>query len=329
MRFILPILLSLMAFPASARCIGENLVETLKPGEKAALQTAITQHPYPQGNMWKAQKDDSTIHLVGTLHLDDPRLTTYLAPIWSIIDTADLILLEGDEKAMQELRQEMSTNLSLMFITDGPTLPDRLTDDEWQHLSTEMAARGMPSFMVSKMRPWYVSMMLALPPCALAGMKTPNGVDQRIIRRATDQNIPTGSLEPYDTLFSLFGSQNSQDELDMIRMSLANSQIGDAMIRTTIDSYLSGDHRAIWEFSRIQTYKTTDMPTEKITEMFLEMEAIMLTDRNVSWMDVILPAAGENRNIVIAAGAAHLSGKKGLLYLLEQQGYAITRIDGF
>jgi uncharacterized protein YbaP (TraB family) len=31
--------------------------------------------------------------------------------------------------------------------------------------------------------------------------------------------------------------------------------------------------------------------------------------------------------VVVAVGALHLSGDQGLLYLLQQDGYAITRLD--
>ena len=329
MRLVLIALLSVLSFPVSAQCVGENLLESLAPKDRAILDAAIAQHPYPNGNLWKAQKPGSTIHILGTMHLNDDRLGPYLKPFWEIADAADLILLEGTRESMDKLKERMIKDPAAMFITDGPTLPERLPEDEWQALITEMSARGIPGFMAAKMQPWYVSMMLAIPPCAMAGMAEQNGVDFRIMEYADSHNIPTRALEPYDTLFSLFGGDDPQEELDAIRLALVGAKNGDAMIATLIDTYLSGEHRAIWEFNRLQIKRVSGLSEAEADKMFTEMEGPLLIDRNVNWMDVILPAAAEKDNIIVAVGAAHLSGEKGLLYMLEQSGYTLTRVEGF
>lgn len=331
MRFIPPVLLSvlltLLTLPSFAQCVGENLLDTMLADKRAKLDAAIATPPYPTGNLWRAQMGGQTIHIMGTMHLTDPRLDVYLEPLWSVVEAADLILLEATRETMQQLKTEMATDPSLMFIKDGPTLIDRLPPEVWDRLSTEMSARGIPSFMVSKMQPWYVSMMLAIPPCAMTGMAEQNGVDQRIMARAETHNIPTRALEAYDVVFSLLGENDTGDDLDMIRMALIAANEGDAMIATLIKTYLSGDHRAIWELNRLQTMEA--QADADVTGMFDEMEAKMLTNRNANWMPVILAAADDTENIVIAVGAAHLSGKDGLLFLLEQAGYSLTRVEGF
>jgi uncharacterized protein len=50
----------------------------------------------------------------------------------------------------------------------------------------------------------------------------------------------------------------------------------------------------------------------------------MMTDRNRAWIPVI-EAAAKQGPILVAFGALHLSGKTGVLRLLEQDGYSITR----
>ena len=329
MRILLVFLLSILALPVSAQCVGENLLDSLAAEERAVLDAAIAQHPYPAGNLWNAQKTGSTIHILGTMHLNDDRLGPYLKPFWEIADNSDLILLEGTRGSMEKLKERMLKDPSVMFITDGPTLPERLPEDLWQTLSQEMSARGIPGFMTAKMQPWYASMMLAIPPCAMAGMAEQNGVDFRIMEYADSHNIPTRALEPYDTLFSLFGSNDPQEELDAIRLALVGAKNGDAMISTLIDTYLSGEHRMIWEFNRLQANRDSGLSEAEANKMFAEMEGPLLIDRNVNWMDVILPAAAEADSIIVAVGAAHLSGEKGLLYMLEQSGYILSRVQGF
>lgn len=329
MRFILSVLLALLAIPANAQCVGENLLETMQPAKRANLEAAIAAHPYPSGNLWRAQRGDSSIHIMGTVHLTDPRLDAYLAPLWPIVAASDLILLEGTLETTKQLETALLTDRTLMFITDGPTLPDRLSPADWQHLSDEMSDRGIPGFMASKMQPWFVSMMLAIPPCAMTAMVEKNGVDQRIMARALTASIPTRALEPYDIVFSLFDSETPEEEIETIRLGLSTSGNADAVIATLTDAYLAGRHRLIWELGRLQVEEADFKPSREISVLFNEMEAKVLTDRNANWMAEILKAANRTDRIMVAVGAAHLSGEKGLLYLLEQAGYNLTRIDGF
>lgn len=329
MRFVLSVLLMLWALPAAAQCVGENLLQTMQADKRAELEATIAANPYPTGNLWRADKEGSTIHLMGTMHLSDERFDAYLEPLWPIVQAADLVLLEATSDTMEQLKTEMLTDASLMFITDGPTLIDRLPTQDWDRLSHEMSARGIPSFLVSKMQPWYVSMMLSIPPCAMAGIAAQNGVDQRIIAFAETNNIPTRALEAYDVVFSLFGGDNAAQELDGIRMALIGANDGDAMFATLVDAYLSGDHRAIWELSLHQAMEAQPETGMDVSKMFADMETKLLIDRNANWMEMILATAEDTENTLVAVGAAHLSGETGLLYMLEQAGYDLTRVDGF
>ncbi len=329
MRFVLSVLFVLWTLPAFAQCRGENLMHSMPAADRAKLDTAIAKYPYPTGNLWRAVKGNSTIHVMGTFHLSDPRFESYLKPLWSVVESADLILLEADRAAMEQLKTATLNDPTLLFIGDGPTLIDRLPTEEWDRVKNEMSARGIPGFLASKMQPWYVAMMLSIPPCAMAGLAAQNGVDQRIMAQAEANNIPTRALEAYDVVFSALGGDDLEEELDAVRMGLAGANEGDAMIATLTAAYLAGNHRAIWEFSRSQAegvQTSTDLDGAK---MFAEMEAKLLTERNINWIPVILAAANEADSILVAVGAAHLSGTDGVLYLLELAGYGLTRVEGF
>ncbi len=329
MRFILPVLFTLFSLPAAAQCVGKNLMQTMPADARAQLDAATASHPYPNGNLWRATKGASTIHVMGTFHLTDPRLDAYLEPLWPLIDTADLILLEATRETMEQLKTETLTNPSLLFIKEGPTLIDQMSAENWERLSAELSLRGIPGFMASKMQPWYAAMMLSIPPCAMAGLAAQNGVDHRILARAEIHNTPTRALEGFDVVYDLLGGGDPEAQLEGIRLALTSAKEGDALFTTMTTAYLSGAHRAIWELGRQQAlYAQQESGVDGI-KLFDEMEAKLLTDRNANWMPLILAAAQEAETLVVAVGAAHLSGENGVLYLLEKSGYVLTRVDGF
>ena len=66
-------------------------------------------------------------------------------------------------------------------------------------------------------------------------------------------------------------------------------------------------------------------PAESMA-MFEDMQDALLDSRNRNWIPVITDATQTHDDIVVAVGAAHLIGDQGILQLLENEGWTITRI---
>lgn len=317
-------LLLALAGPAAAdSCQGRDLLPTLAPDQRATLDRALAESPFASGNHWRAEKAGSSIDVIGTLHLYDPRMEPVAARLRPLIAAADEVWQEATDREIAQVKDAMARDPSLM-VTTGPTLPERLAPDEWQALSAEMSDRGIPPFMVSKFRPWYVTMLLGIPACAMAdSLEGPTGLDQIIGRMATEEGTPTRALEPFDTVFRIFSTLTPEEEIDMVRLSLAQSDDAEDTFATMVESYFAENHRALWEFSRLSTLARAEDPA-RTAQDFARMESALLTGRNRDWAGVLRVAAPGKR-LVVAVGAAHLGGKDGLLDLLEADGYSLVR----
>ena len=170
-------LLSLLILPLSAAaqmCGTEDLIAGLSAEDRARLDALVAPHPYPEGNLWTATKDGSTVTVVGTIHIPDPRLASYVDAVRPALETADLLILESsleDEKGLPVLVAEQP---NLFFLNEGPTLIDLLSEEDWAQASDRLAQMGVPSFFAAKFQPWYLSMTLAMPPCAMTALKSSN-----------------------------------------------------------------------------------------------------------------------------------------------------------
>ncbi len=321
---ILSLLLSTQ--PARAECRGDDLIAALAAGDRADLDAVAAGHAYADGNLWRATKPGSTVYVVGTLHLYDPRMDAMMQTIAPLIEAADLVLVEAGREEIAALQSAVAARPELLFRPTGPTLPEVLSKPEWQALSAELKARGIPPFLASKFQPWYVSMLLGLPACAMDQLQSASsGLDELIMRRAEAAGVPIRALEPYDTVFRIFADLSLEDQLDMIRVSLAAAQAADDQFATLIAAYFAGKHRLIWEFTRAQAAQLPGIDPAKLEQDFLLMERALLTGRNQSWMAVLQPAV-EGADVVVAVGAAHLSGDLGVLNLLAKSGYELTRL---
>lgn len=327
MRQILAMFMALLALtaPALAECKGQNLIAALSPDAQIALRAEAAKQPFAIGNFWLATKGAEEITLVGTYHFDDPRHAVSLTALAPALGKAKTLLVEAGPKEQESLKARMADDPALIVNTDGPTLAEVLKPDDWQHLREAANARGVPSFMIAKFRPWYVSVLLAMPPCSMDLAAMPEGLDTQLIAAATAQGLPVQALEPYDTLFSIFGNMSQTEQIDMITSALALEEKSADMAVTLADAYFAEEGRLIWEFSKLQSLQMPGFTPERVEREFAVMEKLMMTDRNQSWIPVIRAAAAKGP-VLVAFGALHLSGDLGVLNLLQADGYTITRL---
>lgn len=315
----------LSAVPVAAECVGENLLEQLSPADRAALDARAAEVPYPKGNYWRATKGGQTITMIGTYHLDDPRHAATRAAIAPAIAAARTVLVEAGPDEEAQLMAHLARDPSIMMITEGPTLLEQMPPEDWDRLAAAMSERQIPAFMAAKFQPWYVTIMLSIPACSMDGMADPNGLDATVIAAATEQNIPLRALEPYDTIFSIFGSMTNAEQIDMINTSLAMEDRAVDMSVTLADAYFAQDSRVIWELLKAISLDLPGYTPEKVQAEFAQMEESMMAARNRNWIPVIEGAAKDGP-VFAAFGALHLSGQDGVLALMERAGWRLERL---
>ncbi|NHB76531.1 TraB/GumN family protein [Rhodobacter calidifons] len=315
----------LTALPAAAMCGGRNLFEEMDPAMRSSIAAAADAVPFPRGNFWQAVRGDEVITIAGTYHFDDPRHQANLDRLQLFIGDASTVLVESgpeEEKALMDL---VARDPSRMFITTGPTLFEQLPADVWNKLSDAMSQRGIPGFMAAKFRPWYVLAVLAIPPCAMAQMTDPKGLDGMVIDAALAAGKPVRALEPFDTIFRMFDSMSEEEILAMLQSSLALEDRSEDHAVTLADSYFAGHSREIWEFMRHISYDLPGYTREQVDAEFARMEELLMNARNRAWIPVLTGAAAEGP-VVAAFGALHLSGEEGVLNLLKQEGFRLTEL---
>ncbi|MDH2325745.1 TraB/GumN family protein [Cereibacter sp. SYSU M97828] len=303
-------------------CEGTNLIENLPDAQRAQLDRAVAAQPFPSGNGWTAKRGDQEITLVGTYHLNDPRLVGAMWRITPAIERAKTVLVEAGPKEEAQLLKHMAENPALVTITDGPTIPEQLSEKEWTALGAALRARGIPPFMGAKFQPWYLSMLLAIPPCQM-GPSADVGLDKRIISSAEHAGITVTALEPWDTVLGMLADMPPEEQLDMIRMTLPmEAQSADYAV-TLADSYFAGEARQMWEFMRLSAADMPGYDTARADAEFAQMEHVLMVERNRNWIPVI-EAAAEHGPVLAAFGALHLAGHDGVLNLLQERGFEIS-----
>lgn len=326
--------LAFLAPPALAtECVGRNLIDDLKPELKAELQARVIGVPNREGIFWKATKDGVEATIIGTYHFQDVRHDATLTSFGPVVDEAAILLVEAGPEEMAKLTETMTKDPTIIADPEGPTLPERLSKNEWDELSKAMADRGLPAFISSRLRPWYVAMMMGISPCMMKDVATAGGVeglDQLLVDRAEAAGVPVRALEPWNTILTLFEGMTPDEEIDMIRASLPAAKHADDYATTLTDAYFDQDVWTMWEFGRVDAYENSGLSRAEVDEQMAVGEEKLMVARNKSWIAPINAAAAEAKaregNIVVAFGALHLPGENGVISLLEKDGWSVSRL---
>lgn len=323
-RILKAIAFSLLGAPLFALCDDGSYLDRLTPIETAQLAT-FSDMPFGRGTQWTLTRGDKTLTLVGTIHIHDARLSEVINGLRGTIETADLILLEATPEGEAQLQTTLQSDPTALF-TQGATLPERLDGDTWLRLMAAANARGLPAPITAKMQPWYLSIILALPPCVLTETaQGKRGLDHLIMQSAIKADVPMQALEPYDTLIKIMQSGTADEQLDMLKLAIVDETTQTDMLGAMRELYFSQDIGSVIGLSRIAATHTPGLDSQTAATLVREAEEQILTKRNAAWMPAITQASTEHDTVLVAVGAAHLVGNDGLLALLEAQGWTINR----
>ncbi|WP_170331414.1 TraB/GumN family protein [Ruegeria arenilitoris] len=323
MRLFSFFLCLLLPLSAHAACEGRDLRLDMTAEQHQQLDEAVSQILFPEGNHWIARKGDTVLHLIGTLHTNDERMGEVIERLSPALSEADAFYFEITQDQMEAFQKDLEKDFSPVLITSGPTLIDLMGEEDWAVFSAALAERGIPDWMAAKMRPWFLSMMLGLPPCLMTTPDADRGMDKRLSELAEAKGIPQYSLERVEDVMNMFDSHPIEEQVQSLVRLAGALQAGDDHLITMANAYLEEKHAEILQLAKLQGLEASGLTPEEFDAEWKGFEDQLLVQRNANWMEQILDI--KDQTIVIAVGAGHLSDEYGLLNQLQQAGYTLTR----
>ncbi len=320
MRAVLILMLWLFPAVLHAACNGRDITAQLPPERLAAAQSAAKALPFAEGNHWIARKGAQTIHLIGTLHVSDPRMDAIMARLGPIAARSGTLYLESTIEAQDAFQASLARDSSKVFL-DGPTLIVLMGEQGWKQLADELAARGIAPWMAAKMKPWFLSTLLAMPPCLAADPSATHGLDRRLNDAAQAAQVEVASLEDPDILIALMDSTPLEQQISQLKAGLTAFGGGGDGLATVTEAYFA--EQAPLAMEVLKQAFLTKRPSEADIAAWDDVITLLLDQRNQAWMEVIL--AEDAPLFTVAAGAGHLAGEQGLLNLLSGAGFSLER----
>lgn len=310
-----------------AACGGTNLLETYEKNDPAAyarLRAEADAVPNGKGIFWKIEKDGLPASwLLGTMHVTDPRVLAMPQAARMAYAEAATVIVESDEIADEKKAgAAIMARPDLTMFTDGRTITDFLDKDDAEKLTEGLKGRGLSLAAVARMKPWMIASFVALPACEIARKAAGAAfLDQRL---AKDALAGGKTLKGLETLIEQISALDSLPLEPQIQGLVQTVELGDTLtdvIETMSQLYLAGDTGMIMPMMRAATPQT-----DEDAEAYADFEQRIVVDRNHIMATRAAPILSVG-NVFMAVGALHLPGPEGVVELLRQQGFTVTKVN--
>ena len=316
--------------PAKAQtpaCSGENLLEGLKaenPATYAQVMAEADKIPNGKNIFWKVEKQGfATSYLLGTMHVTDPRVLKMPAGAQDAQSRAKTIVVESDE--VLDEKKSMAVLLmkpELTMFTDGRSLDSLLSKDDLKTLQDGLKARGITYSAVSRMKPWMLMGVVALPACELARKGDKNiFLDKKIALQAAAEGKQIKGLETLEEQVNAINSLPIDLHIKSMVEAIRLGKKMDDLFFTMTDLYLTQQIGVLTPLTKAIAPDGTDDESG-----YGAFEDLIITKRNHLMAERAAPILAEGSTF-IAVGAAHLPGDEGLVELLRKQGFTVTAIN--
>ncbi|MBW9114420.1 TraB/GumN family protein [Rhizobium cauense] len=308
-------------------CTGRNILTDLKQSDPARYAEVVKEAdavPNGKGIFWKIEKPGvKPSWLLGSMHVTDPRVLTLPPRTQAAHDAADTIVIESDE-ILDEKKASAALLMQpeLMMFTDGTTIEKLLSHDDYVRLEEGLKQRGIPLAAVSRMRPWMISSVVALPGCEMARKaKGVKFLDQKIAADALAEGKQVKGLETLAEQLQAMAELPTEFHMKSLIETLALGSKMNDVVETMTDLYLSGDVGMT-----IPMLKTVSPDGEDDEGDYAAFEQRIILDRNKVMAERAAPILA-NGNVFMAVGALHLPGEGGVVELLRKQGFTVTAVN--
>jgi len=269
------------------------------------------QERFAKGVLWRVTKPGvAPSHIYGTIHVADARLAQLPAPVRKAFDGARSLTIEyvagdyGKERFLE----------AAVFL-DRQTLAGKIGAEDFGRVLEALKPIGLTREFVDKLKPWGVLLNLRNP-------RAEDGVspDALLYALARERRMPLHPMEGVEEQVFVFDEFPMDSQIALLKHTLAHRSELEAMAEQTLQAYLARDLAAIW---RIQQDFAARHPG--IAHHLATFTKRVVFDRSVV-MAFRMQRQIRKGNAFVAVGAMHLYGPNGVLALLEQDGYHVSRV---
>ena len=266
-----------------------------------------------------ATKGQTTIYLLGTLHVGDPSdypaAQPFRRPILAALAASPTLALELSPDDLIESQDDVTK----YGVCARACLPRLLPEALWRKLANRL--RGNPAALdeIKKTRPWLAALLVETYDSLAAGLQTEYGSEAQLQNVYLKTKGKVVGLETLGEQMRAFTGLTLAEQREMLAQDLQQTpaeNVADVMELHRLWRIGDADAIAAWASAKSDKLARSEQVSDAIDNK-------IVYERNRRFVARMLLIAGPNKPIFVAIGALHLGGPKGVLALLRQHGFVV------
>ena len=295
----------------------------------ASLQDEATKTPNPVGRFWRIQSPDGAVsHLWGTAHSNDPLLLDLPVIVQKRISGARVVAFEFDPTAptREALNQSNDWDPYRQF-DDGFIFEDTGLDPKIIHwIETRLKGMGLGSDAADNLTLPATAEFLLTDPCDDFAADIIPVQDSYIQTLGLLAGAEILGLEPANAFEKhLKAPENEGTVLSILAVygAYQKPQFNSAERSTGFALYLQGELALERQWDR---HYLSQIYGKELADLYLQRaDDYLLHQRNRTFLETAMPELQQG-GLFMAIGSFHLPGEQGMVELLRQAGYTVSRI---
>ena len=280
--------------------------------QAAGLNAAKAQARFSRGLLWRVSKPGvAASHVFGTIHIADPRVLLIPDPVMRALAQAKSYAMEIQFNPAVEARFFEAAQFE-----DGRRLEPIIGPEAYAQVRASLRLREVPEEIIARLKPWAALVNLTVTPEDY----DPFTLDQKLHALARARRLPTFGLEGIEEQIAVFDGIPFDTQVALLKHGLAEREHFVGLIEPAIQAWLKRDlalldavhERTVTRFPQMEEHYRV------LTRHIVANRSVVMAHR------LFLPLA--RGRVFVAIGADHLYGEKGVLRLLQKQGYRITPV---
>ena len=274
--------------------------------------------------LWKVSDENSSVWVLGSIHLADSTLYPLAPVIDSAFTHADELAVEinlSDDEVVKDVGEQSARRGEL---AEG-TLRDLLPEDMWNTVDSLCSSWNVPVAMIEKMRPWLAATTLSSYAFMQTGLNTDYGVDFVLLDRAAMEGKAIVGLETAEEQITALADTTESDSSGIYYLKTTLREISeiDSMVVNLMRAWKTGDDALLRRLMKEDEEEDSLSQDSKFKEGH---EQRVFVNRNAKMADSIATFLREDRNVFVVVGVAHLAlERNNVIDALRNRGLKVER----
>ena len=284
--------------------------------------------------MWELTTGSgSKVIFMGSMHALKDEVYPLPERIMNAYNSSDVLAVECDVITAADDFSLAMKQMKEMYYDDGTVFQDHLSPEVAESFAKYAESCGYDVNNYSPCKLWVISSLAEEMSMRETKLKSDLGIDKNLLQMAHDDGKEIFEVESAEFQTDLLMNMPE----DILEMMLASYTLEnkEALIQSLEDTYTAwktGDRQFFEDSNDIEKHIEMQEElgvtvTDEEKELFEEYNRIMLYDRNEGMKEKAEELIKSGKNVFFVVGAAHFVGEKGLLRLLEKDGYTLTQVQ--